>query len=416
MEPEVPLFDALNGVMKDLRFLKVTCQKEVIAVFDGRAHPMKGSEESSREQNRKDSIAALNSIYNEDLPGLYDRVKKLRTAIVHRRVDFAMRIADECKKLGIKVIQAPFEADWQLVMQQEAMHRSFESGMNEKCLLSHYLFHTRAQRVVLTAQLKHAIEVNDTKDSLNWVPVRLEKLPPGYDGLGDRGFEGTSTSYPHCNPMKTPCFLEGRDQYTHAETVGTRDLCQGRYGSEAYNKRTNDHVYLQDKVPRCRFEFFENALKWSLFKANMCQPFLMPRNAGDYFPANTRHLQRPSKRARADLSILSQPVSQSITRSDDSRPLNYIDVAMPERYYEIGLDRVGLLMDGKDCTTDTIRVSSFISRAQYSDKMHCSAGRYIMWVLGGGLGVTCTPLFLGRVSEKALVEFWGGSTYEMLYD
>ena len=82
MEPEVPLFDALNGVMKDLRFLTVTCQKEVIAVFDGRAHPMKGSEESSREQNRKDSIAALNSIYNEDLPGLYERVKKLRTAIV----------------------------------------------------------------------------------------------------------------------------------------------------------------------------------------------------------------------------------------------------------------------------------------------------------------------------------------------
>ena len=61
-------------------------------------------------------------------------------------------------------------------------------------------------------------------------------------------------------------------------------------------------------------------------------------------------------------------------------------------------------------------MSSFISHAQYSDKMHGSAGLYIMWVLGGGLGVTCTPLFLGRVSEKALVEFWGGSTYEMLYD
>ena len=69
MEPEVPLFDALNGVMKDLRFLTVTCQKEVVVVFDGRAHPMKGSEESSREQDRKDSIAALKSIYDEDIPG-----------------------------------------------------------------------------------------------------------------------------------------------------------------------------------------------------------------------------------------------------------------------------------------------------------------------------------------------------------
>lgn len=88
-----------------------------------------------------------------------------------------------------------------------------------------------------------------------------------------------STSHPHCNPMKTPCFLDGRDQYTYAQTIGSRDLCQGRYGSEAYNKRTNDHVYLQDKVPRCRFENFEHVLQWSMFKANMCQPFLMPRNA-----------------------------------------------------------------------------------------------------------------------------------------
>lgn len=119
---------------------------------------------------------------------------------------------------------------------QEAMHKSFKAGTNEKCLLSHYLHHTRAQRIVSINQLKHAIKAADRKDNLHWVAERLEKLPPGYDGLGDRGFKGTSTSYPHCNPMKTPCFLEGRDQYTHAETetVGTRDLCQGRYGSEAY--------------------------------------------------------------------------------------------------------------------------------------------------------------------------------------
>ena len=91
-------------------------------------------------------------------------------------------------------------------------------------------------------------------------------------------------------------------------------------------------------------------------------------------------------------------------------------LAMPERYFEIGLEKVGLLMDGKDCVTDTVRVNSFVSRAQYSDKMHCSAARYIMWVLPCGLSVTYTPLFLGRVSEKALVEYWGGSTYDMLHE
>ncbi len=71
-------------------------------------------------------------------------------------------------------------------------------------------------------------------------------------------------------------------------------------------------------------------------------------------------------------------------------------------------------MDGKDCVTDTVRVNSFLSRSQYSDKMHSSAARYIMWVLPCGLSVTFTPLFLGRASEKSLVEYWGGSTYDLL--
>ena len=147
--------------------------------------------------------------------------------------------------------------------------------------------------------------------------------------------------------------------------------------------------------------------------------FFIPLGAGGYFPQDMLHLKRPFRRARAQLSMLSQPVLEEPrddSRSTEWRPLNYMDVAMPERYFQIGLQNVGLLMDGKDCVTDTVRVNSFVARAQYSDKMHCSAGRYIMWVLPCGLSVTYTPLFLGRVSEKALVEYWGGSTYDMLHD
>mmetsp|Transcript_24054 Transcript_24054/g.47786 ORF Transcript_24054/g.47786 Transcript_24054/m.47786 type:complete len:222 (+) Transcript_24054:1633-2298(+) len=152
------------------------------------------------------------------------------------------------------------------------------------------------------------------------------------------------------------------------------------------------------------------------FKANLCQPFLIPNGCDDYFPTDTRHLQRPSKKARACKSILSQPVTRdgNGTRGGESvteRPLNYFEAAMPIRYFELGLDKVGLLMDGKDCVTDTVRVNSFISSSQYSDKMHCSAARYIMWVLPCGLSVTYTPVFLGRTSEKALVEYWGGRKY-----
>eukprot|EP00985_Skeletonema_marinoi_P019407 scaffold11121_cov86-Skeletonema_marinoi.AAC.1 len=183
-----------------------------------------------------------------------------------------------------------------------------------------------------------------TKKDVNWTAERLGKLFAEYDGLGDRGFAGTSTSYPNCNAMKTPCFMEGRDQYSYGETIGTRDLCQGRYGSEVYNKRTNDYTYLHDKVPRSHFPHFEHVLNWATFKANLCQPFLIPNGCDNYFPTDTRHLQRPSKKARACKSILSQPVTRdgNGTRGGESvteRPLNYFEAAMPIRYFELGLDK-----------------------------------------------------------------------------
>eukprot|EP00956_Cyclotella_meneghiniana_P000217 scaffold276_cov47-Cyclotella_meneghiniana.AAC.8 len=86
--------------------------------------------------------------------------------------------------------------------------------------------------------------------------------------------------------------------------------------------------------------------------------------------------------------------------------------AMPEEYFIRGLDMVALLNDGKDFVTDTVRINSCISRGQYSDKMKSSAGRFIAWTLPCGLSVTYSPLFLGRISEKAIVEYWGGTTWE----
>ena len=94
---------------------------------------------------------------------------------------------------------------------QEDMHKKFIDGEIKKSLLSHYLLHTRAQRLVLINNLEHAVAMKMQKSDLKWPAKPLAKLPPGKDGLGDRGFEGTSPSYPHCNAMKTPNFLEGRD-------------------------------------------------------------------------------------------------------------------------------------------------------------------------------------------------------------
>jgi hypothetical protein len=86
---------------------------------------------------------------------------------------------------------------------------------------------------------------------------------------------------------------------------------------------------------------------------------------------------------------------------------NYFDAAMPQGYIDSGMENVGVLVDGKDFVTDSIRYCSFLNRSQYSDKMKASAARVLAWTLPCGLCIERTALCLGRVSEKRLVEMWG---------
>ena len=55
----------------------------------------------------------------------------------------------------------------------------------------------------------------------------------------------------------------------------------------------------------------------------------------------------------------------------------------------------------------TTRKNTMFTRASYSDKVHHSATRCISWSTPMGLSFEHTNLFLGRASEKRLVELWG---------
>lgn len=48
---------------------------------------------------------------------------------------------------------------------------------------------------------------------------------------------------------------------------------------------------------------------------------------------------------------------------------NYIDVAMPKEYFDLGLENVGFLNDGRDFVTNSVQINSCVNRAHYSDKM-----------------------------------------------
>ena len=85
----------------------------------------------------------------------------------------------------------------------------------------------------------------------------------------------------------------------------------------------------------------------------------------------------------------------------------FLEETCPQQYKDEGLEKCCGVPDGKDFMIYTSRKNTLFTRASYSDKMHASAVRCISWSTPMGLSYEHTDLFLGRVSEKKLVQLWG---------
>ena len=88
----------------------------------------------------------------------------------------------------------------------------------------------------------------------------------------------------------------------------------------------------------------------------------------------------------------------------------FLKHAMPRNYKDLGMDNVCCLVDGKVFMTHECRQHNGIKRAMCCDKVHHAGVLCHNWILPYGLTVEHTPLYLGRLSEPALVKLWGSST------
>jgi hypothetical protein len=83
----------------------------------------------------------------------------------------------------------------------------------------------------------------------------------------------------------------------------------------------------------------------------------------------------------------------------------YLSATLPAAYSVLEVD-VGALIDGKDFLTHTDRQLAALKNAMYSNKMHASAFRVIVWSTPSGLIFERTCPVLGRPSESRLVRMW----------
>lgn len=86
---------------------------------------------------------------------------------------------------------------------------------------------------------------------------------------------------------------------------------------------------------------------------------------------------------------------------------DYVEKERPNEYVDNDLGDCGCQCDGKDFMTESFRKNSALNRAQQSSKMKHPALRCITWSSLCGLVWAMTPLVLSRVTENALVQWFG---------
>ena len=82
----------------------------------------------------------------------------------------------------------------------------------------------------------------------------------------------------------------------------------------------------------------------------------------------------------------------------------FLDFAQPNEYKRRKIDDVGAIVDGKVIQTEEPRGSNIMKRMMYNNKTSSTGVLYLDWILPCGLSFYHTPLFLGRLSETALVQ------------
>jgi len=84
-------------------------------VFDGTRNPLKGHEDARRHQREQEAINTLALLYQRRDPSEFDLVEKARVKATFIRNDMIALVVEYLRKNNIRYIQAPFEADPQLV-------------------------------------------------------------------------------------------------------------------------------------------------------------------------------------------------------------------------------------------------------------------------------------------------------------
>lgn len=190
------------------------------------------------------------------------------------------------KALSLSPQNSPEEFLQQLEL-HERLDQLYESNDLTKCMLSAYLFMTRDFRWALLHYMGSSKTPADYVQDETLPPpevyLRLYKIPPNREGLGDKGFDKIERFLPYFNRVQTPRPLRNRKvkQYDVLELLDKRSICTTRYISEVPFARLVKMVGLRDIVPYKNLCQVPYMLEWGHAEMNLGNPIRKPgRSSG----------------------------------------------------------------------------------------------------------------------------------------
>ena len=220
---------------------------------------------------------------------------------------------DEIMELAKKLVdRGPQSNPVDLILQlelHERLHELYESKQLEHCVLSYYLLVMRNDRLALLHWLGSSAPpddyVPDYGESPPKVMLRLAKIPPKKEGLGDKGFVDTSFSYPYMPRIHTPEILRGRlvKQYDPMELKKKGPLCRLRYSSEVDFSRDTVQDGTRDVIGYQNIALLPHMHEWGHAIMNLMKPLRLPgRESGvdrwTYWGENTSKLGKRKQRRK----------------------------------------------------------------------------------------------------------------------
>ena len=244
--------------------------------------------EPSKAKVYSDLVKAINRWYDQrkasvELQKELDQESSGKVTTGAVQTSLAHLNAQNWKALNLSPQNDPEEFFQQLEF-FERMHRRFESGDLRKNLFSSYLFISNDFRKQLLAWMGSSmVPVGYTCENPPDVWLRLAKLPPDSEGLGDKGFEKTERSLPFLNRVRTPRVLRSRKvkQYHELELLPKRSLCTGRYTIEVDFSRFSSLDGMKETIPYENLCLLPYMVELGHAQMNLGRPLRKPgRNSG----------------------------------------------------------------------------------------------------------------------------------------